>query len=311
MFPYSLTCTQCSATLKYSEEFFGKTVPCPRCQLPITVPFPEELAFDDNPITADEVVEDEEPVLAEVMAEGAPSPNKPKTKKKKKKKTKKPGWTMPAIALEPIVWQGIFGVVGIAAFIGLIWFLMRWPDAETLDAGMWKTHEKELYKIVLPGTVTTETQSQAGMTMYLLRAMPSKDAVFGVAVSDGRLPAERRALGAEILLNDACNGSSANLEQMGAVEVARKSINLKDYPGKQLTMKIAQAKGYMLLRGYLVGTRLYILMVGGKGLHEKHPDVQNFFDSFQILEKAGEPAPGGQPTGLHIMPGEHNAFGYL
>ena len=289
MSQYSLDCAQCAATLKYGEDLFGKMVNCPRCQTSVTIPFPEVAAFEEDvTLTADDMVEDDDaPVMAEVLPDGSTATVK-KPKKKKKKKKKKQGWTMPAIVLEPVVWQLIAGVVGVVAFVAVFFFLTRWPDAPLLEAGLWKLHEKPLYKVLLPGTVKTQVQNQAGVSMEMLQAMPSKDASFGVAVSDGRMPAGRLNDGAEAILNDACSGSAANLEQMGAVEVSRKSITLQNYPGKQLTMKISQAKGYMIMRGYLVGTRLYMVMVGGKGLHEKHPDVVKFFDSFVILEQVKE-----------------------
>jgi hypothetical protein len=291
MTQYSLACEQCAATLKYQEDLFGKQVNCPRCQQAVTLPFPEVDAPEEAVLTADDVVDDEEPLLAEILPDGSPAPARKLKKKKKKKPAKKQGWEMPAIAMEPIVWQGLFGVLGIGLLIGLIWFLSKWPDAPLLEAGLWNSHEKPLYKVIMPGSTKTETQRQAGLTMHMLRSSPSKDATFGVATSEGSLPADRQNLSADILLNDACNGSAANLEAMGAVEVARKSITLQNFPGKQLTMKISQARGYMILRGYMVGSRLYMLVVGGKGLHEKHPDVVKFFESFQILEKPAEAAP--------------------
>ncbi len=282
MSSHSIACAQCQATLKYQDDLFGKTLNCPRCQAEVTIPFPDVVAFeDDEPLTLADVIE-EESSSAAPNTTASPA----KAKKKKKKKPKKAGWEMPAIAVEPIVWQGLFGILGIGLFVLAIWYLARWPDAPLLEAELWKEHVTAPYfKVSMPGTTKKETQNQAGMSMQVLNAQPKKEAIFGIAYSSGWLPAGRINDGVETILNDACNGSAANLEAMGAVEVGRKSIKLKNFAGKQLTMKISQAKGYMIMRAYMVGPRLYIAMVGGRGLHEKHPDVVKFFDSFEITEE--------------------------
>lgn len=301
MSSHSIACSQCQATLKYQDDLIGKTLNCPRCQTEVTIPFPDVVAFeDDELITMADVVEEESSAASATTASPA------KVKKKKKKKPKKAGWEMPAIAVEPIVWQGLIGILGIGLFVLAIWYLARWPDAPLLEADLWKEHVIAPYfKVAMPGTTKKETQNQAGMSMQVFNAQPKKEAIFGIAYSSGWLPAGRINDGVEAMLNDACNGSAANLEAMGAVEVGRQSIKLKNYPGKQLTMKISQAKGYMIMRAYMVGPRLYIAMVGGRGLHEKHPDVIKFFDSFEITEElakaeekkepAAPPATGNEP----------------
>jgi len=289
---HSILCSQCQATLKYNEALFGKTLHCPRCQAQVSIPNPVADPFADEPAITAEVIEEPADQLAAEPATGSTISSTIKKKKKKKKaKKKKKGWEMPAIVLEPIVWQAFSCIMGIGVLVLAIYFLTRWPDAERFDQAMWKEHAvAPYYKVMLPGTVKHETQVQAGITMKMLLSQPLKEAVFGVAYSNGQLPPGRLQDGPEIMLTDACNGSAMNLEKMGATESSRKSIKLKDYPGKQLIMKVSEAKGYMIMRHYLVGPRLYSAIVGGRGLHEKHPDVVKFFNSFEITEVLGQPS---------------------
>jgi len=283
---YSMLCAQCQATLKYNDALFGKTLNCPRCRAQVTVPFPEVDPLADEPDMMAEVVDD---YTMQSPTEPANGDTITTLIKKKKKKKKAKGWEMPAITMEPIVWQGLSCIIGMGLVALAIYFLARWPDAEPLEQSLWREHvDAPYYKVMLPGTAKHETQQHFGVTMQLLQSQPGKEAVFGVAYSDGKLPPGRLRDGHEIILNDSCNGSVTNLEKMGATELSRKSIKLKDYPGKQVIMKISEAKGYMIMRHYLVGPRLYSAIVGGRGLHEKHPDVVKFFESFEITEELGQ-----------------------
>lgn len=297
---YSIACSECQATLKYQDDLFGKTLNCPRCQTEVTIPFPDVVAFeDDEPITMADVVEEESPSTASSTTTPA------KVKKKKKKKPKKAGWEMPAISVEPIVWQGLFGVLGIGLFVLAIWYLARWPDAKRLDTSLWKEHVvAPYYKVQLPGTTKVETLNEGGLTMRLLGANPHKECTFGVAYSN-IVPVGDEA-NIKALLNGACDGSAMRLGAMGAEETGRKVIKYKDYPGKQLTMKITQAKGQMICRYYLVKQRMYMAMVGGKGFHENHPDVVKFFDSLEITgdepAKAEEKKEPEVPTNVSPAP---------
>lgn len=293
---HSMLCSQCQATLKYNEALFGKTLSCPRCQARVTIPFPEVDPLTNEPDMIAEVVDEPTVQDAPGPMNGSTISSQTKKKKKKKKTKKKKGWEMPAIVLEPIVWQALSCIIGIGLVVLAFYYLTRWPDAEQFDQAMWREHDVAPYfKVMLPGTAKHETQQHAGITMQLLQSQPLKEAVFGVAYSNGQLPPGRLQDGPEIMLTDACNGSAANLEKMGAVETSRKSIKLKGYPGKQLIMKVSEAKGYMIMRHYLVGPRLYSAIVGGRGLHEKHPNVVKFFESFDITEVLGQPVEPEKP----------------
>jgi len=293
---YALSCHSCQATLKYNDALIGQTLSCPRCKTAVTLPAPGDLTEDDEIITPVDVIEEETVSLAN-ETQGSAIAKPLKKKKKKKKPAKKAGWEMPAIALEPIVWQGLFAILGIGLVIFAIYYLTRWPDAQAYEADLWRPHEVAPYlKVLLPGTVKNETQQVPGLSIRMSSTQPNKDAIFGVAYSDGRMAPGRLQVGSETILNDTCSGYAAFLENMGAVEESRQPIKHKDWPGKQLTMRVSEKKGYFLVRTYLVGTRLYFAIAGGRGLHEKHPDVVKFYDSFEITEVPDKPAePQQQP----------------
>lgn len=281
---YALSCHSCQATLKYNDALIGQTLSCPRCKTAVTLPAPGDLPDDDEVITPADVIEEETVSLAN-ETQGSAIGKPLKKKKKKKKPAKKAGWEMPAIALEPIVWQGLFGILGIGLVIWAIYALTRWPDAQAFEAGMWKPLEVPPYlKVTMPGTVKQAVQQVPGLSLQMHSSQPVKESIFGVAYTDGRTAPGRMNAGPEIILNDTCSGYAKFLEDMGAVELSRKPITHKEWPGKQLTMKVSEKKGYFLVRTYLVGTRLYFAIAGGAGLHEEHPDVVKFFNSFEITE---------------------------
>src|SRR5262249_43644316 len=169
--------------------------------------------------------------------------------------------------------------------------LFRTPAPPDIPDEQWQLAEfPGRCKVLLPGAPRRDVKAAAGVTMVMHSAQPDKDAVYGVGYMESPLPPHPRSLPAETLLNDACNGSLANLEQMGGREVRRESIQLGPYPGKELVIYIPQASGHMIMRCYLVGGRLYLAMCGGSGYDTDQNNVRRFFESFAILDSGKEPA---------------------
>jgi hypothetical protein len=141
------------------------------------------------------------------------------------------------------------------------------------------------FKALFPGEPQMINQHVMGISFTYYQVQPNQDCIYGVGLTDGVLPAARMNLPTEQLLNDSCNGAMANIEKMGGTEVRRTSIKLGEFPGKQLEVDVPQGKGQFVFRVYLAGKRLYIVMIGGKGLSADHPDVKKMMDSFEILEE--------------------------
>jgi hypothetical protein len=153
-------------------------------------------------------------------------------------------------------------------------------------------------RVRLPGAAQQISQPIAGMTMIMHQCRPDKNSEYAVAYMEGSLPAHRRALPVETLLNDSCDGSVANLRAQGGVEESRRSIQLGPHPGKELVVDMPKKDGKMVSRVFIVNYRLYVVMAGGFGLRPGHENVNRLFDSFEILEQPGEAAaPAGGPAG--------------
>ncbi len=276
---HSLECPGCNAFVAYTSELLGKSIDCPRCQLTIMLPEEEEVVES----AAIEMLPDEAGVVSPVAVA---APVKPK--KKKKKKAKKSSFldSMPSIAIDPTIIMTVVGVVFVALLIwGVVWAMKPKPAPELQD-NLWAPFEvADRFKVLLPGKPEVKQQQALGISFKYYQVQPHRDCIFGVGVTEGNLPPERLKLLPEDLLNDSCNGAVLNLEQMGAKEKKRYSIKLGEYPGKHMDIDVPQAKGQFVFRNYLVGGRLYILMVGGTGLSAKHPDVVKMFESFELLEK--------------------------
>jgi len=129
-----------------------------------------------------------------------------------------------------------------------------------------------------------------GITMVLHVFQPDKDSFYIVGYMAGELPAHRRGLPVETLLNDGCQGALTNVP--GSQEVSRASIHLGPYPGKQLVMYLPRVRGKIIARVYLANGHVYMLLAGAPGLELGHANVQRLFDSFEILDTGTPPAPG-------------------
>src|SRR6185436_8675927 len=92
------------------------------------------------------------------------------------------------------------------------------------------------FKVLMPG-LPKETRVPLGpITMVNSLLELEKGHEYGVTYSEGRMPAERRGLPAEQILNDACDGAMATAGR-SASEISRTSIQLGAYPGKELMVR--------------------------------------------------------------------------
>jgi predicted Zn finger-like uncharacterized protein len=317
-------CPNCAASLEVPERLLGKKVRCAKCKATIATtlpnasqaPAPEPADPVQHGVSADAPLQPSSlaaPVaLGPAPVEAAdPKPAEPLAgsngtvrKKRKRKKSKSAGLFgrigFPAIAIEPGVLYAVGALVGAVVFAVVGYYglraAFRVPPPKDIPASQWQAFEVEgRCKVLFPGTPHRDVQAVAGMTMVMQSFQPDKNSVYGIGYSEGLLPPNRRDLPAEQLLNDSCDGSAANLANMGGKEVRRESVQLGPYPGKQLVIYIPQAGGHMISRCYLVGGRLYIIMVGGSGYDTGQNNVNRFFDSFEILDPGTPPPPPPPP----------------
>ena len=286
--PVSILCTHCAASLRVPETALGKTGRCPRCQNQFRAELPPAPA-DDSDLVDDEpnVVETDPPSGAEADA----------PKKKKKKRKKKAG--------------GLFGLPpGAAVRIGLVLgallcfvvpgvvvvrVLMSVAAPADVPESQWKACQVGTASIDFPGTPTRQQQTTAGISMVMHMYQPDKNSVYIAGYTLTALSPERAALPPEQLLDDACDGSLANMQSMGARQVRRESIQLGPYPGKQMVMYMSRGSGHAISRCYLANGSLYIAMCGGRGFEAGQKNVTRFLDSLKIPD--APPKPGGAEAG--------------
>jgi hypothetical protein len=322
-----VSCPQCAAVLKVPEQLQGKQVRCPRCQTVVQTPAPSA-----EQVTAAPTTPPAPPALPEgtfrIAGEPAPSPApepealpeatlvmpaEEEPPRKKWKRKKKPKGLLARLGLGNVVIEAgliklVVGVVaavvvGVGAYY-LVRLGLKMPPPPDIPDNRWQFVEAGGCKVLFPGTPNRQNQSMQGLNFVMLMYQPDKDTVFGLGYTEGPLPPDRRNLPAETLLSDACNGSAANIIQMGGREVRRDSIQLGSYPGKQLLMYIPRASGHMVSRCYLAAGRLFIVTYGGTGVEEGQRNLTKFFDSFQILDPEAKPADASGPPAGGVPPGQ-------
>jgi hypothetical protein len=276
-------CPDCGASRRVADEYLGKAIRCSKCRGVI----------ETQPSQG--IVATLPPEPAAPRAPFAPRPRKRRFKKKEYE---------PRFPVRTVVAIGVGGFCFLLAAGFVFWFVrygyhFRMPG---IPEGEWQALEIPNHlRVRLPGAAQKVTQPVAGMTMIMHQCQPDKNSVYAVAYMEGELPAHRRALPVETLLNDSCDGSVANLRAQGGVEESRHPVQLGPHPGKELVVNMRKADGKMISRVFIVNSRLYIVMAGGLGLRPDHENVKRLFDSFEILEvpevaAAPAAAPAGGPA---------------
>ncbi len=304
-------CPYCAANLPVPEQLLGKKARCPCCRgvvvmaapvgrSPATPP-PQAIAPaasrpepDAVEVPMAELASAEDVTVvgaSECVLLSAP-PRDGRMAKRPKRKKRRGGWR-PPIAIEGWVLRALVGGVGLLICCGLILLgvkvATRASPPPEIPAALWQPFEVPGHcRALMPGTPIRQPMQQAGVSMVMyLYETPDKDQGYGVGYLEDTLPPPRCNLPAETLLTDACDGATRNTDNMGGREVSRESIKLGSIPGKQLKTWIAKANGHMISRLYLVNGRLYMVLCGGRGVDVGQPNVNRFFDSFEILE--GDP----------------------
>jgi hypothetical protein len=261
------------------DEHLGKAIRCPKCRGVIETQPSQGIVASLPP---------------EPVAPCAPFALRPKKRRFKKKEYE------PRVPVRTLVGLGIGGFCFLAAVGFVIWFVRYGYHYRMagIPESQWQPLEiPNRLRVRLPGAAQQVSQPIAGMTMVMHQCQPDKNSVYAVAYMEGSLPAHRRALPVETLLNDSCDGSVANLRAQGGVEESRRSVKLGPHPGMELVVDMPKKDGKMVSRIFIVNSRLYIVMAGGFGLRPGHENVNRLFDSFEILEQPGEaPAPAGTPA---------------
>jgi len=135
------------------------------------------------------------------------------------------------------------------------------------------------FSVQMPGTPTQKTESAAGITfkMYLVERGSN-----GMMVAFADMPIQANEPDAVIQkrLDGARDGAVKNIN---ATLTSSSSITLAGKnPGRELTANLPENKGIVKMRIYIVGTRMYQLMVLSTPSYVNSENAGKFFDSFTI-----------------------------
>ncbi|MDB5349504.1 MAG: hypothetical protein JWN86_751 [Planctomycetota bacterium] len=158
------------------------------------------------------------------------------------------------------------------------------------------------YKILMPGTPNEMDQdlpTQVGLikmhTATALERDPFSSTVFNYTVSYADYPAQLvRPETVQTMLDGSANGSIAFAKSK---ELSRKSIELDGHPGRELKFEAqgtgGAGTGVGRLRIYLVGDRLYQVLVIGSEAKATDEATKPFLDSFALLKQRPPVKAGG------------------
>lgn len=151
------------------------------------------------------------------------------------------------------------------------------------QAQIWSEYRPEggRYRVLMPGTPEVSTQPIAlpdgrSVTMYQAAIETSSAAYLGTHVD---YPADlvRRA-SPDTLLDNVRNGSSRGHTLKG-----EQRLTIAGNPGREYV--IARTNGVILVtRSFLVGNRLYQIIVAGRPGVEQAPETRRFLESFALLQ---------------------------
>ena len=157
----------------------------------------------------------------------------------------------------------------------------------TLAAGCQKmedfTSSEHKFKARFPGKPKKEQQTGpfgVAVTMY---GVESRDGLFGIVVSEMPIPANETPEMTQNRLDGARDGAIRNV---GGTQKTSSAITLNNkYPGREFSASITQPKkGQVRARVYLVGPRLYQVMVMGTDSFATSSKADEFLNSFQVIE---------------------------
>src|SRR5581483_3261262 len=140
------------------------------------------------------------------------------------------------------------------------------------------------FKAKFPGKPKQNEQAVMGVKV-LMFSVEQKDGVYGVGVSDMPMPAGITAGNKEGLLDAARDGAIRNINGKQKSSIPIFLDGKYQWPGREFTATITQpTQGQARARIYLVGKRLYQVVVMGTDSFATSAQVTEFLDSFHVIE---------------------------
>jgi hypothetical protein len=168
-------------------------------------------------------------------------------------------------------------ILGAAFLVLASGSLARPADPERFESKDWK------FSAQFPDKPKEVDQSAVGVKFKMFMT-ESKNGAAMIGVADVPIPANETADMIQARLDGARDGAIKNV---GGQLLSSKAITLgkKKYPGREFSAKATKpVEGLLRARIYLVGTRLYQVVVMGTKEYATSKETDAFLDSFQVTE---------------------------
>jgi hypothetical protein len=136
------------------------------------------------------------------------------------------------------------------------------------------------FKVQMPGTPkeTSQTQGDVKLKMFIVE---EKNGAYAVMYADLPFPEDLPPAVQAMSLNGSVESMTKGAN---GKKIASSEIKLADkYPGRSVEADLPDKGGKLNGRIYLVGKRLYQVLVMGKGDFSKSEAATKFLDSFELL----------------------------
>ena len=167
------------------------------------------------------------------------------------------------------------------------------PDSGQMEPTKWEKHEfKEAgFSADFPGTPEHSTEEDEGVTHTYSATQPGTNIDYSVVCDD---------LGEESSEADGKAILEGIAENLAEITLRKKDVRISGHPGMEFLLKLEE-DGVPLVsknRVYIVGSRLFQVMVTSPDNEKQLADVDRFLDSFKVsVEAVAKPAkPPEEPT---------------
>jgi len=154
--------------------------------------------------------------------------------------------------------------------------IMGWKQYTSVEGG---------FSIQLPGEPQGQKiilDTQVGRTYLNMYTLNRKDDNFIYSVGYVDYPDELFSLkSAEQILDDGRDGAARNVQ---GVLTKESNISIKGYSGREFTIEVGNGEAIVKAKLFLVGQRVYQLMVTTDKKWSDSYNIKRFLDSFQLIE---------------------------
>jgi hypothetical protein len=137
------------------------------------------------------------------------------------------------------------------------------------------------FKVQMPGKPKERTENLGGtkLTMYVIEQRNGAYMVGGVDLPIGEGESEE-------MIQERLNGSrDGALKNVGGTLISEKKITLSGkYPGREFSAKIPNKNGEIRTKIFVVGRRLYQMVVVGTPSWANSADATKFLNSFELTK---------------------------